>query len=121
MGLGFLKTETEFGTGCKYELCLALENIDHSKTRAKSPQSNGICERFHKTVWDEFYRVAFRKKVYNSLEELQKDLDLWLKEYNEERSHIGKYYYGKMPIQTFLDTLPFAKAKMLDGGLQTAA
>ena len=73
----------------EYELYLALENVDHSKTRAKSPQSNGICERFHKTVLDEFYRVAFRKKVYNSLEELQRDLDLWLKEYNEERPLSG--------------------------------
>ena len=105
----------------EYELYLALENVDHSKTRAKSPQSNGICERFHKTVLDEFYRVAFRKKVYNSLEELQRDLDLWLMEYNEERPHSGKYCYGKTPMQTFLDTLPLAKAKMLGGDLQTAA
>jgi transposase InsO family protein len=69
----------------EYELYLALENIDHSKTRVKSPQTNGICERFHKTVLNEFYRVAFRKKLYSSLDELQADLDLWLAHYNEER------------------------------------
>ena len=127
-GIPLLRILTDRGTEyCgnrgyhEYELYLALENIDHSKTRAKSPQSNGICERFHKTVLDEFYRVAFRKKVYNSLEELQRDLDLWLKEYNEERPHSGKYCYGKTPMQTFLDTLPLAKAKMLGGNLQTAA
>jgi len=127
-GIPLLRVLTDRGTEyCgnreyhEYELYLALENIDHSKTRAKSPQSNGICERFHKTVLDEFYRVAFRKKVYNSLEELQRDLDLWLKEYNEERPHSGKYCYGKTPMQTFLDTLPLAKAKMLGGNLQTAA
>jgi len=127
-GIPLLRVLTDRGTEfCgnreyhEYELYLALENIDHSRTRAKSPQSNGICERFHKTVLDEFYRVAFRKKVYNSLEELQRDLDLWLKEYNEERPHSGKYCYGKTPHQTFLDTLPLAKAKMLGGNLQTAA
>jgi len=127
-GIPLLRVLTDRGTEyCgnreyhEYELYLALENIDHSKTRAKSPQSNGICERFHKTVLDEFYRVAFRKKVYNSLEELQKDLDLWLKEYNEERPHSGKYCSGKTPMQTFLDTLSLAKAKMLGGNLQTAA
>ncbi len=127
-GIPLLRVLTDRGTEfCgnreyqEYELYLTLENIDHSKTRAKSPQSNGICERFHKTVLDEFYRVAFRQKVYGSLEELQKDLDLWLTEYNEQRVHSGKYCYGKTPLQTFMDTLPLAKEKMLSGILQTAA
>ena len=62
-----------------------MENIDHTRTKAKSPQTNGICERFHKTVLIEFYRVAFRKKIYKTLEELQSDLDTWIKLYNEER------------------------------------
>jgi transposase InsO family protein len=44
--------------------------------------SNGICERFHRTIQEEFYATAFRKKLYRSLEELQADLDLWLDEYN---------------------------------------
>ena len=104
----------------EYELYLNLEDIDHSKTRARSPQSNGICERFHKTVLDEFYRVAFRKKVYGSLEELQKDLDLWLAEYNEQRVHSGKYCYGKTPLDTLEATIPLAKAKMFGGTVQTA-
>ena len=50
----------------EYELYLALEDIDHSRTKTKSPQTNGIVERFHKTVLDEFYRIAFRKKIYGS-------------------------------------------------------
>lgn len=104
----------------EYELYLAVEDIDHSKTRARSPQSNGICERFHKTVLNEFYQVAFRKKIFRSIEELQKDLDEWLKWYNEERTHSGKYCYGKTPMQTFLETLPKAKEKMLDSTSQTA-
>ena len=74
---------------------------------------NGICERFHKTVLDEFYRVAFRKKLYPSIEELQKDLDLWIKTYNEERPHQGRWCFGKTPMQTFLDAIPIAKEKMI--------
>jgi transposase InsO family protein len=62
----------------EYELYLAIENIDHTRTKARSPQTNGICERFHKTLLDEFYRVAFRKKLYRRIEELQADLDAWL-------------------------------------------
>jgi transposase InsO family protein len=72
-----------------YELYLAVEDIDHSRTKTKSPQTNGIAERFHKTVLDEFYRVAFRKKLYASIADLQNDLDFWIKGYNEERPHQG--------------------------------
>ena len=97
----------------EYQLYLAIEDIDHSKTKAKSPQTNGICERFHRTIQDEFYAIAFRKKVYSGLEELQKDLDLWLENYNHQRPHSGKYCFGKTPHQTFLETIPLAKKKML--------
>ncbi len=96
-----------------YQLYLAIEDIDHSKTKARSPQTNGICERFHKTIQEEFYAVAFRKKVYNSLEELQKDLDEWLEEYNKRRPHTGRYCYGKTPYQTWLDSLHLARIKLL--------
>src|SRR6186713_911269 len=75
----------------EYELYLAVENIDHSRTKAKSPQTNGIVERFHKTMLDEFYRVAFRKHVYDTIEALQDDLDAWMADYNDVRSHQGRY------------------------------
>ncbi len=97
----------------EYELYLAVENIDHTRTKTKSPQTNGICERFNKTILNEFYRVTFRKKLYHRLEELQADLDVWLKEYNEERTHQGRWCYGKTPMQTFLDSIPLAKEKMI--------
>lgn len=83
-----------------YELYLAVNNIDHTKTKAMSPQTNGICERFHKTILQEFYQVTFRKKLYCSLEELQQDLDLWLEYYNNERTHQGKVCCGRTPMQT---------------------
>jgi transposase InsO family protein len=98
----------------EYQLYLTVEDIDHSKTKAKSPQTNGICERFHKTVEDEFYATAFRKKLYRSLEEIQQDLDKWLEDYNLNRTHQGKYCYGKTPMRTWLDSLHLAKIKMLE-------
>ena len=97
----------------EYELYLAVEDIDHTRTKARSPQTNGICERFHRTVLEEFYRIAFRKKIYRTIDELQRDLDQWLKEYNEERPHQGRWCYGKTPMQTFIDTLPLAREKLL--------
>ena len=77
------------------ELYLAVEDIDHTRTKTKSPQTNGICERFHRTVLDEFYRVAFRKKIYRTIDELQNDLDVWVTAYNETRFHQGRWCYGK--------------------------
>lgn len=97
----------------EYELYLAVEDIDHTRTKVKSPQTNGICERFHKTVLNEFYRVAFRKKIYSTLDVLQADLDAWLKLYNEQRPHQGRWCYGKTPTQTFIDSIPLAKEKMI--------
>ena len=98
----------------EYQLYLAIEDIDHSKTKARHPQTNGICERFNKTVQDEFYAIAFRKKVYRTLEELQIDLSSWLQDYNERRTHSGKYCFGKTPMQTFKDSIHLAKEKLLE-------
>lgn len=98
----------------EYQLYLAIENIDHTRTKARSPQTNGICERFHRTIQNEFYAIAFRKKIYRNLEDLQADLDLWIDEYNTQRPHSGKYCFGKTPIQTFSDSLHLAKEKQLD-------
>ena len=51
-----------------YQLFLAINDIDHTKTKVKSPQTNGICERFHKTILQEFYQITFRKKLYETVE-----------------------------------------------------
>ncbi len=105
----------------EYELYLAVEDIDHTKTKTKSPQTNGICERFHRTILDEFYKISFRKKLYRSLEELQTDLDVFLEYYNNERTHQGRWCFGKTPMQTFNDSLTLAKEKLLSGALQQSA
>ena len=95
----------------EYELYLAVEDIDHSRT--KKSETNGIVERFHRTVLNEFYRIAFRKKLYRSIDELQADLDAWLEAFNRERPHQGRWCFGKTPMQTFLDAKPIAKEKMI--------
>lgn len=117
-GISLLRILTDRGTEyCgkidhhAFQLFLSVENIDHSKTKAYSPQTNGICERFHKTMKNEFYDTAFRKKIYKSIEELQSDADLWIKYYNEERPHSGKYCYGETPMQTFLNSKKIAIEK----------
>lgn len=86
-----------------YQLYLALNDIEHTKTKAFHPQTNGICERFHKTILDEFYRVTFRRKLYTTLEELQADLDGWIHYYNHDRTHQGKVCCGRTPMQTMMD------------------
>ena len=119
-GVRLLRVLTDRGTEyCgnperhQYELYLAVEDIDHSRTKTKSPQTNGIVERFHKTALNEFYRIAFRKKLYRSIEELQTDLDAWLVEFNSARPHQGRWCFGKTPMQTFLDAKPIAEEKMI--------
>lgn len=115
-----LRVLTDRGTEFKgkpehheYELYLQIEGIEHSKTQVRHPQTNGICERLHRTMQEEFYAVAFRKKVYNSLEEMQKDLDEWMKYYNQDRAHSGRYCYGKTPMETFKESLILARQKMI--------
>jgi transposase InsO family protein len=98
-----------------YELFLAVNDIDHTKTRVKRPQTNGICERFHKTVLQEFYQITFRKKLYTSLDQLQADLDDWLMKYNVERTHQGKMCCGRTPLETFEDGMRLWRAKQIGG------
>jgi transposase InsO family protein len=111
-GLRVLRILTDRGTEyCgkadthDYQLYLALNDIDHTKTKARSPQTNGICERWHKTMLDEFYRVAFRKKIYRDIEELQKDLDHWVYRYNHVLVHQGKRCQGRTPMETLEENL----------------
>lgn len=98
----------------QYQLYLGIEDIDHTKTKARSPQTNGICERFHRTIQEEFYAIAFRKKIYSSIEELQTDLDIWMEHYNTERTHSGKKCLGRTPHKTFLEGVKMARKKLFE-------
>jgi transposase InsO family protein len=118
-GMGLIRILTDRGTEycgkCEehdYELYLGVNLIEHTKTKARHPQTNGICERFHKTILQEFYQVAFRRKIYSSLEELQADLDVWIDSYNTERTHQGKMCCGRTPMQTLLDARPLWEEKV---------
>ncbi len=97
MEMGIIRMLTDRGTEYygkveehDYELYLGVNGIEHTNTKARHPQTNGICERFHKTILHEFYQVAFRRKSYHSLEELQMDSDAWLDDYNNDRTNQGK-------------------------------
>lgn len=96
-----------------YQLYLAINDIDHTKTKAKSPQTNGICERFHRTILNEFYQVTFRKKIYPDIKMLQTDLDHWLDKYNNERTHQGKMCCGRTPMETLEDGKKICEEKMV--------
>ena len=97
-----------------YQLFLAINDIDHTKTKVKSPQTNGICERFHKTILQELYQVTFRRKIYETIEQLQNDLDEWIDHYNNERTHQGKICKGRTPMQTLEDGKRIWKEKFID-------
>ena len=83
-----------------YELYLALNDIEHRRTKVRSPQTNGFIERFNRTALDEFFRIAFRTTFYESVEHLQADFDQWLVTYNTERPHQGYRNMGRRPIDT---------------------
>jgi len=94
-----------------YELYLALNAIEHRKTRVGRPQSNGFVEHFNRTALDDFFRKAFRQKFYASVEELHGDLDRWLKFYNEEHPHQGYRNMGKRPIDTLREFTKVSRKK----------
>ena len=102
-GMSMLRILTDRGTefcgradSHDYQLYLAVNDIEHTKTEVRYPQTNGICERFHKTILQEFYQVAFRRKIYASLAELQTDLDAWIQYYN----HTAAAHFGAHPTFT---------------------
>ena len=79
---------------------LELNDIEHRRTKVRTPKTNGFIELFNRIVMDEFFRIAFRKKYYERLEALQADLDAWLVHYNTERPHRGYRNMGCTPIAT---------------------
>jgi transposase InsO family protein len=86
-----------------FELYCTVQQLEHRTTRVGSPESNGMVERFNRTLKEEFFSLAYRRKFYESLEALQTDLDAFLQFYNERRAHHGCRTQGRTPLQTFLD------------------
>jgi transposase InsO family protein len=94
-----------------FELFLQLEDIEHRTTKVRRPQSNGIVERLHRTLLDEHFRIQGRINFYESLEEMQKDLDAYLLFYNYERAHQGRNMNGRTPHQAFVEGFPNHNSK----------
>lgn len=120
-GLRVLRTLTDRGSEyCgregehAYQLYLELNDVEHSRTKPYSPQTNGITEKLNQTIQTEFYAVTFRKKYYQSLDELQRDLDAFMAYYNNERTHQGRHCKGRTPRETFLDGIALYKNLVQD-------
>ena len=97
-----------------FQLFLHLNEIEHSRTKARHPQTNGAAERLNQIIQDEFYKVAFRKKLYRSLEEIQVDLDAYMDKYNTQRTNQGKRCRGRTPRQTFDDGYPLYEKYVIE-------
>ena len=89
-----------------YELFLQLEEIEHRTTKVGRPQSNGFIERFHRTLLEEHLRIQGRTTWYESVEEMQKDLDSYLETYNTRRPHRGRGIEGRTPREVFKAGIP---------------
>jgi transposase InsO family protein len=94
-----------------FELFLQLEEIEHRTTQVRRPQSNGIVERLHRTLLDEHFRIQGRIKFYESLDEMQNDLDSYLQIYNYERAHQGRNMNGRTPHQAFVEGIPILNSQ----------
>ena len=94
-----------------YELFLQLEDIKHKRTKVSRPQSNGIVERLHRTLLDEHFRIEGRKTWYETVDEMQRDLDRYLEFYNNKRPHQGRGMNGRTPIKAFVQGIPKTATK----------
>lgn len=101
-----------------YELFLHLNDIEHTRTKVRKPQTNGAVERLNQTIQDEFYSVAFRKKLYRTVEEIQEDLNVFLQYYNRERTNQGRYCQGRTPFETFHDRLELYQRYVFDMNME---
>ena len=78
--------------------------IKHRLTKVRHPWTNGACERLNRTLLEEFYQVAFRTKIYQSVLQLNDDLNRFIEFYNCQRTHQGKRTKGKVPAELYLLT-----------------
>ncbi len=126
-GMKLLRVLTDRGTEYgysnlehPYQLFLHLCDVEHTRTKARHPQTNGCVERLNQIIQDEFYKVAFRKRLYKSMDEIQQDLDVYMDRYNNKRTNQGKRCQGRTPRQTFDDGYELYKKYVIGGEGVTA-
>ena len=123
-GLSLHRTLTDRGTeycgkpeNHPYQLFLHLNDIEHTRTKVRHPQTNGCTEKLNQTIQDEFYAVAFRKTLYRSMAEMQADLDAFMDKYNRERTNQGRHCKGRTPAETFADGIGLYEKFVHKGGV----
>lgn len=84
-----------------FEKALNNLNIKHRYTKVRHPWTNGFTERLNRNILEEFYQVALRKKIYNTVQELQDDLKQFIAFYNFNRPHQGYRLKGRCPAEAF--------------------
>ncbi len=85
-----------------FERLLKVLDIKHRLTKVRHPWTNGACERLNRTILEEFYQVAFRTRIYETIDQLNDDLQIYLKTYNYQRTHQGKRTKGRVPAELYL-------------------
>jgi transposase InsO family protein len=77
----------------------ALERLKarHSRIHAGRPQTNGNVEALHKTILDECWRPAFARYIYPGYTGLKRELETYLRFYNNDRVHHGRLTQGRIP------------------------
>ena len=85
-----------------FERLLKELTVKHRLTKVRHPWTNGACERLNRTMLEEFYQVTFRKTIYKTVQQLNKDLNHFLDSYNCQRTHQGKRNKGRVPAELYL-------------------
>ena len=74
-------------------------DVAHHRIPPRSPNHNAVCERFQGTTLQEFYRPAFHRQRFETLAELDTQLQGWLHRYNTRRRNHSDFMRGRTPLQ----------------------
>jgi transposase InsO family protein len=79
----------------------AVRELGASQTfiRAGRPATNGAVERVQRTILEECWRPSFARSLVPKFTGLSRDLEAYLRYYNEERAHTGRLTNGRTPAE----------------------
>jgi transposase InsO family protein len=72
---------------------------EHRLIHAGRPQTNGCVERLQGTILEECWKPSFARYFMPSLTGLQRELERYLRYYNRDRAHTGRWTQGRTPDQ----------------------